>query len=102
LKSLSPASARPARKLTLASVDATVRTFANAFLASANLLAFRASIPARYSAAASNSGALMLGEDGMLPPMLSARTGALVVRRTTNEAVSAARVAMVVCIGYPL
>src|SRR5690242_838619 len=90
----------PARKFALASVDATCSTLPNAFLASANLLAFKASIPLRYSVAASKSGVLMLGADDMLPPLLLALTEALVASRMTLVAASAERV-KVADIGTP-
>src|SRR5690349_8344708 len=51
----------PARKLVLASLGETPSTRAKELLAAANLLSFSASMPLRYSAAASKSGAFMLG-----------------------------------------
>ena len=43
-------------------------------------------MPARYSAAASNSGALMLGAEDMLPPLLLATAIEAVARRAASEA----------------
>src|SRR5918996_4171005 len=91
----------PASSCVFASSGATPRTLAKHFFASANCCDFSASIPLRYSSAASNWGTLRLGVD-VAPVEPELPIANVIAGMTASMQLSAARAAKVACIEVPL